>query len=528
MARLLALAAAVAALTLALPALARAATYCVNAPGCSGINEPDLQSALITAQGTTTVSDTVQVGNPGSGTTGYGYTDGGNSANEVTIVGAGTSGTLLTRSGAGAVLTVLGEGSTISHLTVQLPSANATGVDTTGSLEDVNVTTLDTTNQTQTGAFFHGAGPEHWFGGSIQLAGTSASHSGVTTGNVDAVLTVQDVSVQASGTAFQSDVRNGVILRRVRIAAAIGVVASADSYTLDNVSFLAVRGPGICIVANNGSGSNGTVSANHVSAFGNGVAGAQALNVSSASPGLTTTVNVKNSIFHGFDTLLARNGSSGEVANIGLSFDETDVGAAVQDSHTPGSGSTTDGGGNIVGDPLWTNAAAGDFSLQPGSPAIDEGDPAGLAAGDSATDILGAPRISNGRTDIGAVEVQQPLPSPPVLPDTTPPTFTTSKLPARLGRKRLLAGITFTITPSEPSSIDATLAGSASSVKLAKNFNLTLAHRKLGLAAGRRRVTLKVRKKLLGKSRRFSLQLTIVAADAAGNKTTLKRTIKVR
>ena len=40
-------------------------------------------------------------------------------------------------------------------------------------------------------------------------------------------------------------------------------------------------------------------------------------------------------------------------------------------------------------------------------------------------------------------------------------------------------------------------------------------------------MTLKVRKKLLGHSRRFSLQLTLVATDAAGNKRTLKRTIKV-
>ena len=158
---------------------------------------------------------------------------------------------------------------------------------------------------------------------------------------------------------------------------------------------------------------------------------------------------------------------------------------------------------------------------------IDAGDPVGLLAGDSVTDVLGAPRISNGRQDMGAVEAQIPPPVSPPAKDTTAPSLKTSKLPKKLTLKRLLAGITFTVVPSEAASIDATLAGSASSVKLAKNYNLTLAHRKLGLAAGKRRVTLKVRKKLLGHSRRFSLQLTLVATDSAGNKRTLRRTIKV-
>jgi hypothetical protein len=530
MARRLALVATVAALTVALPAVARAATYCVNAPGCAGTNEPDLQAALTAAQASTGVSDTVQVGtNPGAPGP-YTYTDGGNGANEVNIVGAGTSQTILARPASGnlTVLTVQGTGSEISHLTVQLPAVDGTGIVTSGSLDDVSVTTLDTTNHSQTGIAFEGAGvTEHWSGGSILMSSTSLNHQAVSTGNDGGVLTIRDVSVTA-GIAFGSDLRNTVILRRVAIAAAAGYSASGDTITLDNVAYRATASPGIFIQVGTNTGQDMHLSLDHVSAFGNGIAGGVGLGLFSSFNGQTLTASVRNTIIHGFPVMLARSTAGSGVANVNLAFDETDIGATVEDDHTPGSGATTDGGGNVGGDPLWANPAAGNFALQPGSPAIDHGDPSGIAAGESTTDVLGAPRISGGRLDIGAVELQQPLVTP-VVPDTTPPTFKTSKLPRKLTLKRLLAGITFTLVPSEPSSIDATLAGSARSVKLAaKNFNVTLAHRKLGLAAGRRRVTLKVKKRLLGRSRKFTLQLTLVLTDAAGNKATVKRAIKVR
>jgi hypothetical protein len=64
---------------------------------------------------------------------------------------------------------------------------------------------------------------------------------------------------------------------------------------------------------------------------------------------------------------------------------------------------------------------AGDFSLASDSPLIDNGDPAGLADGESATDLAGNNRLvrmtaSNGcvilpaRRDIGAYETQGPTP----------------------------------------------------------------------------------------------------------------------
>ncbi len=59
--------------------------------------------------------------------------------------------------------------------------------------------------------------------------------------------------------------------------------------------------------------------------------------------------------------------------------------------------------GSISGDPLFTNPSDGDYSLLPGSPAIDAGD-AGEVPGEATTDREGNPRLSGSRPDIGAYE----------------------------------------------------------------------------------------------------------------------------
>jgi hypothetical protein len=64
---------------------------------------------------------------------------------------------------------------------------------------------------------------------------------------------------------------------------------------------------------------------------------------------------------------------------------------------------------SVFADPRFVDAAAANFQLQPGSPAIDAG--AYLtAAGD--TDAAGAPRAAAGVIDQGAFEVPAPAPSP--------------------------------------------------------------------------------------------------------------------
>jgi len=529
LARRAALAALATSLLLALPGLAHAAVYCVNAPGCSGTNEPDLQSALNAAMGSTGEADTVHVGDPGPPRpAGYGFTDGGIPANQLSIVGAGPAQTVLTSSNSGStVLFVQGPGSTISDLTVELPAASATGISTSGSLANVNVTSLDSGSNSQTIANFTGTGNEHWIGGTATLPSGSGSHGGIFSNMGGGSLDLENLSIRADSEGLVSTAGDNITLRRVSLISTLGLIAQGAQMTVDDLAFRASGPPGLFLIASPSGTHDATADANHVTAFGDGSSNSMGL-LATASGGHSASVNVRNSIMRNFMFLVNRSASgSGSVANVTASYSDIALVHKLDNNSSGGTGSVTAGPGMVDTDPQLTNPTVGDFGLQPGSPVIDAGDPAGLLPGDSVTDVLGAPRISNGRQDMGATEFQFVPPTPPPVKDTTAPTLKTSKLPKNLTLKKLLAGITFTVVPSEPSAIDATLAGSASSVKLAKNFNLTLAHRKLGLAAGKRRVTLKVRKKLLGHSRRFSLQLTLVATDAAGNKRTLKRTIKV-
>ena len=126
--------------------------------------------------------------------------------------------------------------------------------------------------------------------------------------------------------------------------------------------------------------------------------------------------------------------------------------------------------------------------------------------------------------------VAPPPPPPPPAPpaaDSSAPTVSLASVPRSMKLARFLRGLTFAVTPSEAASIEASLLGSARRATVAKAYNLTLATRPLRRAAGRRSVRLKPNRRLVGRARRFTVQVRVLATDAAGNRRTVTRTIKV-
>ncbi len=79
----------------------------------------------------------------------------------------------------------------------------------------------------------------------------------------------------------------------------------------------------------------------------------------------------------------------------GTQFDSNAPDAIIVNSSIVEGGWTGMGTGNIDADPLFVNAAAGDLSLMPGSPAIDAGNTPVIAAALGDSDAVGNPRLTD-------------------------------------------------------------------------------------------------------------------------------------
>jgi hypothetical protein len=119
-------------------------------------------------------------------------------------------------------------------------------------------------------------------------------------------------------------------------------------------------------------------------------------------------------------------------------------------------------------------------------------------------------------------------PPPPPEPDVTDPTLTITGAPSRVSLKRFLNGISARIGSSEAVSLEVALLGRARSAGIARVGDIVLAERNFGSSAGTRRVKLKPRRRLVGRRKRFSVRLRVIATDAAGNRGTAVKTIRVR
>jgi hypothetical protein len=162
--------------------------------------------------------------------------------------------------------------------------------------------------------------------------------------------------------------------------------------------------------------------------------------------------------------------------------------------------------------------------------AVDEPDEtvAVTLSGADATTAVGAPSVAT--LTIADDDPPPPAPPPPPLPDRLAPSLRLTGVPASIGRGALLSrGVKVAVTPSEPVALACVLLGTIAKAQLRAIDNLTLARRTLPLRPGRRSVTLKPRRALVGRvTKTVKVRLRIVATDAAGNRRTVTRTIKVK
>lgn len=157
--------------------------------------------------------------------------------------------------------------------------------------------------------------------------------------------------------------------------------------------------------------------------------------------------------------------------------------------------------------------------------------PAGVNPGQlgaSGLEVGGGAGSGGGTPAPGAPGGPPATPSNPGF-DTAAPTVSLRGVPGKLTRAKLLKGFTVSVAVSEPASLDIRLVGTTAGAapRAVIKDNLTLARRTLGRAGGTRRARLKPTAAILGRRSKLTLKVVVVATDAAGNRRTVSRTLKV-
>jgi hypothetical protein len=142
---------------------------------------------------------------------------------------------------------------------------------------------------------------------------------------------------------------------------------------------------------------------------------------------------------------------------------------------------------------------------------VNDGAPADLVVTDNF--VLGEPQA-------------QAAVAPPAQ-DLVAPTLAVTRVPGKQKRAQFLKGVNFSVAPNEESQIDVTLVAKAKKATLSANGDLVLASRSFGFSTATRTGKLKPKKSLIGKAKKFTAKLQVVAIDRSGNKATVTRKIKV-
>ncbi len=404
---------------LASPAVASGEVLCVPSTSIAGCPATGSEQEP-------TIQDAVNNGNPGDEILiGPDSANGGPYNESVTdsttaynFVGAGVGQTVI--QGKGSPAMTVASGSTVTGLRINLYGApGETGLSLAGSANDVAVTATEPASTMNNigvdlngGTFSHGTV-------TLPLTGGDARDYGGVIGSG----TVSDSSITAEVGITGDSGGDMPTAHRNTITANEGVV-DEGTFTIDDSLIKTMAGPTQeAGLETDPSVFSASITARHLTIIGSDSSGS--VGVSASSAGVlfqaSTTVLLASSIMQGYATSIASTATAPfenatTVVTIGHSFYDpstehvsdsppTAVATIAADSH---SGNTN---------PLFVDAGTGNFQLQAGSPAIDAGDPAPLAAGESTTDLAGNPRAVAGRkgdaavSDVGAYELQPHAPT---------------------------------------------------------------------------------------------------------------------
>jgi hypothetical protein len=437
------------ALALAVPAGAGAATICVGtmAPGCES-TALDPQTALNSAEASP-AGDRVVLGT-GLFAGPFNYTPGGGGGS-IEVVGQGPS-TVLTAPASNVPETVLnlipdtlGDGSSASSLTVRIPA------DTNGSADRgiyaqsvANVRVASDSNEevsaAPVGVYVAPGGAVRntvieLIGGGGGGIGVLASGPSATTTSISDSRIMAPLGVMAAGQP--------TTVTRTRIfPLGLGVMACDAPVTVEDTL---IRLSGAHSVGVEAQGSEqcgpaqGSVAVGQTTIVGSGPGSHVGAVASAGVAGQHPTVDITLSVLRELEsaTVAAAQSSSSASVRVGAS----DFEASRHLETGPGSVSFEEPQPDIDADPAFSEALLGDFSLLPGSPAIDSSYSPPLAPGESTTDLAGDPRVVDGNgdgvaaRDMGAYEA-------PAVPDTRPPE--TSLAPGKRKLRGRRHGVVFT------------------------------------------------------------------------------------
>lgn len=417
-------------LAVAMGGTASGAIYCVHAAAdpCTGeINAgANLQVALTTSN-SSAEADRINV-RAGTYSGPFNYLGMGG---PVTISGVGDD-TVLAAPGANGttVLDITGE-SRVEHLHVDVPIGNSgstqnVGLDMLGAqsvVDGVSIAIPGTATAPMVGATLAGTTFRNGSVTGPDPDNPTVSFTGI--GGGQPPIVVEDSTFQISQGML---IMGGGTVRRVSVVGRVGVNLQGESggggtFLVEDSLWRSQPTAGFALGVRSACGlsASATVTARNLTLVNPTVNGSPADAVCN-NAAFSATLNIASSIALGGEFAFGAFGNSGP-ATVNVSYSD----------YSPsfmslGAGTVNQGAGNLNAPPGFVGAS--DFRLAPGSPLIDVGDPAGLAGGESATDLASQPRIARGivggcggsaRRDIGAYETAEaPLPSScqPVTPTT--------------------------------------------------------------------------------------------------------------